>query len=364
MARCNGRCVATIAAFVWLEGIFATTGLAGAAGPSVGNPNTNEAAEDPEPRASSAPVTSRKVSAPMQSDGGMHPYGGLEAQHVINDYFNENDKRMRRDPAVHARFQLGARFYQDRLDVSASAGAVKMAGSQSFYQKRPEFAADISVMRGQYFHVLWYNLIQVPVRAADRDPTEFADSDRFERDALRGIDATVYTVGLAPLVKTEWRMTGGRYLVRAVADGFTKMYSKALYVDETNAAGGSGFGLVATDQDPVEGRFEDRALRYVHQESIAFGWSPNFAPYLSTDLGAHIESRYIPEYFRNDTGGGWDYHYVPERRSFWRARLTVDVTPSWSVHNEFFVFRNGFFAENRVNQEGRFRNIVKVALKL
>lgn len=358
MARCNGKIAVNITAFI----LCATPVFAGAAGPSVGNPNVNEAAEDPEPR-SSAPVTSRRVAAPGPSDS-IRPYGELDARHVTNDYYDAQDRRVRRDPAVHGRFQLGARFYQERLDVSGTVGAVKMPGSQSFYQKRPEFAADVAAYRSQYLNVLWYNMLQVPVREADRDPTEFADGDLYERDALRGIDSTVYTVGLAPILKTEWRMTGGRYLVRFGADGYTKMYSKPLYVDETNSGGGTGVGLVSDGEDPVDKRFEDRALRYVHQESFAVGWSPSFAPYLSTDLGAHIESRYIPQYTRNEAGGGWDYRYVPERRSFWRARVTMDVTPSWSLHNEVFVFRNGFFAENRVNQEGRFRNIVKVAVKL
>lgn len=343
--------------------LHAKTLVAGAAGPSVGNPNVNEAAEDPEPpqRSAASSMSSRRVAAPMSE--GMRPYGAAEVRHTLNDYYNEKNERIRSEPAAQAKLQLGVKMYQERLDVSAAVGAVKMASSQSFYQKRPEFVADIYPIRGQYLNVLWYNMIQVPVREADRDPTEFADHDLFERDALRGIDSTVYTVGLAPVLKTEWHMMGGKYLIRLGADGFTKMYSKPLYIDDTNRDGGSGVGLVDPGQDPVEKRFEDRALRYVHQESFAVGWTPSFAPSFAADIGAHIESRYIPQYFRNESKS-WDYHYEPERISFWRTRLTYDVNQSWSIQDEYFVFRNGFFAQNRVDQERRFRNVVKVAVKL
>lgn len=334
---------------------------AGAAGPSVGNPGANEAAEDPEPPVARSSVGSRKVAAPAME--GMRPYGAMEAKHVLDDYYNQTNMRIRSAPSVHGRFQLGAKFYQDKLDVSAAVGAVKMASSQAFYQRRPEFVADVYPLRGQYLNVLWYNMLQVPVREADRDPTEFADRDLYERDALRGIDASVYTVGLAPVLKTEWHMAGGKYLIRFGADGFTKMYSKPLFVDETNQSGNKGVGLIEDGEAPVEKRFEDRALRYVHQESLAVGWTPSFAPYASADIGAHIESRYIPQYFRNDSGS-WDYLYEPERVSFWRTRLMLDINQSWTLQDEFFVFRNGFFAENRVDQERRFRNVVKVAVKL
>ena len=334
---------------------------AGAAGPTVGNPNANEAAEDPEPQAVARPsVSSRKMAAPPME--GMRPYGAVEAKHVMDDYYNQANTRIRSEPAVHGRFQLGAKFYQERLDVSGAVGAVKLPGSQAFYQRRPEFVADVYPLRGQYLNVLWYNMVQVPVREADRDPTEFSDHDLYERDALRGIDASVYTIGLAPVLKTEWHMAGGKFLVRLGADGFTKMYSKPLYVDETNHTG-NGVGLVEVGEAPVDKRFEDRAMRYVHQESLAIGWTPSFAPSLSADIGAHYESRYIPQYYRNDSGT-WDYRYEPERVSFWRTRVMLDINQSWTLQDEVFVFRNGFFAENRVDVERRFRNVVKVAVKL
>lgn len=337
----------------------ATSALASAAGPTVGNPNANEAAEDPIPKQTQS---ARKVGVATGVDSARF-YGSAEGRHVMNDYYSETGERIRRDPAFHGRLQLGARFYGDRLDVSGAVGAVKMPASQAIYQKRPELLVDIYPIKGQYFNLMWYNMLQFPVRDSDRDPTEFADSDLYEQDARRGLDATVFTTGLAPVLKTEWRMFGGKYLVRAGADGWTKMYSKPLYVDESNSPGGEGVGLVSEAEEPADKPFEDRAMRYVHQESLAVGWTPSFLSSLSVDVGAHIESRYIPEYFRDEVGG-WDYRYKPERVSFWRTRLALDLGQSVSLHNELYTFRNGFFAENRVNDERRFRNVVRLAVKL
>ena len=104
-------------------------------------------------------------------------------------------------------------------------------------------------------------------------------------------------------------------------------------------------------------------MRYVHQESVALAWTPSFASALNVDVGAHIESRYVPQYFRGDQGG-WEYTYFPERRSFWRAKISFEITPTWSVQDEVSLFRNGFFAENRVNDERRMKNVIRVAAKL
>jgi hypothetical protein len=331
---------------------------AGASGPSVGNPNVNEASEEPEDRKSmmSGKVASRGSSASRF-------YAGIEGRHVMNEYYAEDGRRIRRDPAAHGRLQLGVRLYDDRLDLSVAGGAVKMPGTQALYQKRPEIIADYYPIKTQYFNLLWYNMMQFPVRAEDRDPSEFADQDLYEQDSKRGLDASVVTIGFAPVAKYERRMFGGKYMVRVGADAWTRMYSKPLYVDESNEQDGGGVGLVVSEEEPVEGRFEDRAMRYAHQESLAVGWTPAFASALSVDVGAHVESRYIPQYFRDEIGN-WQYTYYPERRSFWRGRVGVDISQSTSLHNEIYVFRNGFFAEDRVNDERRYRNVVRLALKL
>ncbi|MCX6117531.1 MAG: hypothetical protein NT027_08325 [Proteobacteria bacterium] len=279
---------------------FATPAIAGATGPTVGNPEVNEASEEPSQRPG---LSSRKVASPLSA--GVSPYGLVDARHVTTDYFSADQERERRDTSVHGNMQLGMRMYQDKLDLSFTAGAVKLPASQAFYQKRPELLADVYLYRSESMNLLWYNSLQVPVREKDRDPTEFVDSDLWERDSLRGIDASIYKIGLAPSAKYDWRMWGGKYAIRGGAEAWTKMYSKPLYIDESNSSGGEGVGLLKLSSDTVDKPFEDRAMRYVHQESVAIVFNPSIVQGASIDLGAHIESRYLPQYFKT-SNEEWD----------------------------------------------------------
>jgi hypothetical protein len=328
------------------------------ANPKTGISNANDAAaEDP---SNQQPVY-RRVAAPL--NGPAKFYGYFEGKHVTSDYFDKENERLRRDPALHARLQLGMRLYDDKLDVSVVGGAVKLPASQAVFQKRPELMVDLYPIKSKHFNLLWYNALQFPVRETDRDPTEFAESDKYDRDALRGIDASTLTIGIAPIAKVEWAMIGGKYQARAGGDAWTKLYSKPLYVDDSNGEGGSSVGLVAKGERMDDKPFEDRAMRYVHQESVALGWVPSLAPAVSFDLGAHIESRYIPRYYRGDTGN-WEYTYDPERRSFWRTQIHVDLSHTWSLEHEMFVYRNGFFTADRIDEQSRFKNIIRIGAKL
>lgn len=336
--------------------------IAGASGPTVGNPNVNEASEEAEPRQAPQATSMRRVSSP-RAEGVERLYGLFELRHHASDYFSEKGERLKREPSLHGGLKLGARVYGDKVDINAAFGAVKIPATQAIYQERPELSVEVSVLRGSNLNLLWYNRLQFPVAEAQRDPTEFGDNDLYNQDAKRGIDASVFTVGLAPSLKTEWRMFGGKYAAHIGADGWTRVYSKPLYIDESNESGASGAALVEEGELPVEKRFEDRAMRYVHQEGVSLAYVPSFMPWSSVGVGAYSESRYIPQYFRDDVGG-WDYSYRPERISFWHFRLSFDLSQTWSLQDEVYVYREGFFAKNRVDENQRFKNIVKIAAKL
>jgi hypothetical protein len=140
------------------------------------------------------------------------------------------------------------------------------------------------------------------------------------------------------------------------------MYSKPIYISE--ADGSRELGLLATGSPAVEKPFEDRAMRYVHQESAAIGLSPAVLPNLRAEVAGYSESRYLPEYVYESASGTWSYSYVPERVSFTRFKVEYELTPSTTISNELYVFRNGFFQEDRVNDQRRFRNIARLAVKL
>ena len=304
-------------------------------------------------------TTKKQFSGPID---GWKPYGLVDIRHALTQYYGEENQRLRTEPAVYTRLQVGARLYGDKLDVSAALGAVKTPATQAIYQKRPEVIVDFYTLKSDSINLLWYQMIQVPVRDRDRDPTEYGDADLYDFDSRRGLDASVYTTGLAPVAKLEFPISGGKLAFRAGVDAWTRMYSKPLYVDDRDRQN-HGLSLVSVDEDPVDKPFEDRALRYTHQESLGLGWTPGFSTKLQGDISSYIESRYIPKYFRDDSGS-WDYEYKVEKVSFYRLRVTYDFSPTVALNEEIYYFMNGFFRENRVNDQRRYRNILRLAVKL
>lgn len=301
----------------------------------------------------------KKMATPEPQSG---LYGLVDLRHTTNDYFDDSGRRLKRDPALHAKLRIGARFYRDTLDVSAGFGGTKLPASQRVYQNRPEVTLDVYPLRGRVFNFMIYANAMFPVRADDMDPTEFSDGDRYDQDYRRGFDATVMSAGVAPNLKVEASSTMGRAFLMLGADAWTRLYSKPLYIAEND--GSRDLGLLAEKTSDPEKPFEDRAMRYVHQEMAGIGYTPSILPKFQIELAGYYESRYLPEYTKNTQSGAWDYTYKPERVSFTRWKASYDFTPSASLSNEFYYLRNGFFSEDRINEERRFKNIVRLAFKL
>ena len=320
----------------------------------------NEAAEPPVQRIGGGSAGGmKKFSAPTPAAG---LYGLIDLKHTTNDYYSDLGRRVKRDPAAHAKLRVGAKFYGETLDVSAGVGGAKLPASQRVYQKRPDITVDMYPVKGRNLNILVYVNAMFPVRSEDLDPTEFADGDRYDGDYRRAMDATVMSVGIAPNMKTEGVFAVGKTSITFGADAWTRMYSKPLYIEQDD--GSRELGLLAKEAPEVEKPFEDRALRYVHQETIALGYSPAVFPRLQTEIAGYSESRYLPRYHQNSQTGSWDYTYEPERISFTRYKIAMDITQSATVSNELYYFRNGFFAEDRINDQRRYRNIVRLAFKL
>ncbi len=350
-------------AFVGLSAAAISTAAFAQDPPAMRTNVANEAAEPPVQKVGSGGFGGggpmRKIAGPMAQTG---PYGLLDLRHTSNDYFDESGVRNRRDPALHGKLRVGAKFYGETLDVSASVGGAKLPGSQRVYQKRPDVTVDTYPIKGRNLNVLIYANAMFPVRKSDLDPTEFADGDRYDRDYRKAIDATVMSIGVAPNLKFDGALSIGRVSATVGADAWTRMYSKPLYIEESEE--NRSLGLLSETTPTVKKPFEDRAMRYVHQETAALGYTPAIWPKLQTEFAGYVESRYLPRYFENEMTQAWDYTYQPERVSFTRLKVAVDLTASATISNEFYYFRNGFFAEDRINDQRRYRNIVRLAFKL
>ena len=321
----------------------------------------NEAAEPPVQRGGSTGVggSMKKFASPAAAGGF---YGLVDIRHTTNDYYNEVDRRVRRDPAVHGKLRIGAKFYGDTLDLSVGFGGAKLPASQRLFQKRPDVTCDMYPLKGRNLNILVYANAMFPVRSTDLDPTEFSDGDRYDRDYRRSIDATVMSAGIAPNLKIEGGFAMGRASLTFGADAWTRMYSKPLFIEEGD--GSREVGLVEEKTPQVDKPFEDRAMRYVHQETVAIAYSPAVFQKLQTEVAGYVESRYLPRYRQNKETLAWDYTYAPERISFTRYKIAIDMTPSATISNELYYFRNGFFSEDRINDQRRYKNIVRLAFKL
>jgi hypothetical protein len=332
--------------------------------PALKTNQSNEAAEAPVQRASPSGVGGavngmKRFAAPAPQNG---PYGMFDLRHTTTDYYGADDARLKRDLALHAKLRIGAKFYGETLDISAGVGGAKLPGSQRTYQKRPDVTVDMYPLKGRVFKILAYANAYFPVRQTDQDPTEFSDGDRYDKDYRRAMDATVMSVGLAPAMKLEGSFGVGKISTTFGLDGWTRMYSKPLYIEESASV--RSLGLIKEDENQVDKPFEDTAMRYVHQESAALGYTPSIWPRLQVEYAGYYESRYLPRYFQNETDSSWDYTYQPERISFSRLKINLDLTQAASLSNELYYFRNGFFAEDRINDQRRFKNIVRLAFKL
>lgn len=341
--------------------VFASPAFAQLSSGSFRGPSA-DLAEPGRPRTSPGDNSSRemrKVSTPIQMSGF---YGNLDLRHTSNDYYDEDGQLLKQEPAMHAKFRMGGNFYNRTLDVSLGVGAAKLPGTQRVYQKRPDLTVDMYPYRGSLFNLMVYGSALFPVRAEDLDPTEYADGDRHDRDYRRAIDATVISVGLAPNVKLEQSFAVGRASVIVGADVWTRMYSKPIYISESD--GSRDLGLVEAGSPAIDEPFEDRAMRYVQQASLALGFSPAILSKLHGEIAGYSESRYLPRYYYSENDDSWSYKYAPERISFTRFKLDYNLTASTTLSNELYFFRNGFFAQDRINDQRRFRNIIRLAIKL
>ncbi len=315
----------------------------------------------------SPPMASKSSSGPGMKKFGQGSsaqgfYGSFDLRHTVNDYFSETGKRLRRDPALHAKLRLGGKFYGDTIDLSAGFGGTKLPASQRVYQNRPDIMVDVYPLKSRFINVMFYANAMFPVRSSDLDPTEFSDGDRYDQDYRRAMDATIMTAGVAPNVKLETYTRFGRLFARLGADAWTRVYSKPLYIEEGD--GSRELGLVDEKAPGITTKFEDRAMRYVHQETGAVGYSPSFLQKLEAEVAGYTETRYLPKYSLNAATGTWDYVYEPEKISFTRVKVVMELTSSTTISNELYYLRNGFFAEDRINEERRFKNIVRLAIKL
>jgi hypothetical protein len=286
----------------------------------------------------------------------MDPFWLLDVKHFTTDFYDEFGNRLKRDASVRTSLRAGIKLFTGKVEMSGGVGAAKLTAEPRIYHNRSDGLLQVYPTRSQWFDFMIYVNGMFPVRVEDLDPTEYNEGGLYDDDLRRAIDATIVVAGFSPKVKGELLLSGGRLSAFFLADARVMFFSKALTgEDSTNAVGldeNSTYWATSADKPLV-----DRAPRYAHQQMLAVGYSPGFFPSLQFEVSGSFESRYIPDYFYNRCSRTWNYTYNGDRVSYTKFKLNLDLTANTNISSESYYIRNGFFAEDRINNQSRFKNI-------
>jgi hypothetical protein len=316
------------------------------------------------PAAPAAPaVSATRVSGPVGS--GPRWYGTVELRHHINTYYQPDGGYGHEEPSLHARLQVGAQMYDGMVDAYATLGVFKIPETQEVMQRQPELSLDLYPYRNQYFTLLQYNLLRMPVKSS---ATVTAPDDEEKEQAT---ESTMLLFGVAPVARLPLDFEHARVELKTGVDGWTRLYSRRQYTTTTpvpmDDPDDDHFSLTDEGAPTTVGGgepIEDYAMHYDLEGMTGFGVSPAFARGLLFEGTVHHHSRFEPRYYRDEADQSVSYDYAVERYSFYRIRLRYDLTDRLSIANDFYHFHDGFFAENRKGEDRRFRNVARVTCKL
>lgn len=303
-----------------------------------------------------------QVAAKKQDAGGVLGgkwYGTAELRHHVNTYYDTEGYYSRQEPSTHVRMQLGAQFYEGMIDAYATLGVFKIPETQQIMQRQPELALDFYPLRGQYFTILQYNLLQLPVKSEATVPTNEDDRSYDPQSS----ESTIYTFGIAPSFKFPIAAGSSRIDLKTGADAWTRLYSRRQYVEDTTYVADEDEGRLGLAAESDDEPIEDYAMHYRTQVLAGAAIEPGITKGFTTELTAHHHSRFDPKYTR-DESGSIDYEYGATRYSYYRVRLRYEITERIAVTNDFYHFFDGAFQSKREGEDRRFRNIARVTCKL
>lgn len=286
-------------------------------------------------------------------------YGYVEMRHHYNSYYDTQGYVSQRVPVWHARIQAGMSFYDQKVDVYGTLGVYKETQTQQIKQRRPEFAVDFKPFHGDWFKLIQYNQIKIPVEDLTTE-----DGDPLPRDQ----QGTIYVMGLNP--ELFYGTTAGpfRVIPRVGVDMWTKFYSRPQQVvvpEEEDFTGyeRDAFSLVSYDQDDAETEtIEDYANYYYNQAQVSIDVAPLTFSALSTEIGAYYHNAFFPKYSRVDEK--IDYSYGASRTTFLRWRLNYRIHDNLLFINDLYSFYRDRFASLQTGEDRRYRNISRIVWRL
>lgn len=298
-----------------------------------------------------------------------HPslYSSVEFRHHVNTYYNRDNNLTKQEPSFHGRLTLGSKFYGGALDTYFTLGMIKQPQTQQILQRKPELAIDVTPFKHENLQTVWYNTLLFPVKESDgEDSDQESKRDSFE-NRVGSAEGTTYILGVALVASNKSPVGDGWITPRLGLDGWTKMYSRKQYVSKEESVGRGDereprYSLAKTSNEGAEDKIEDTALHYATQLFASIGFSPGFFNPLNFDLGVYFDNRFIPVYMRTETN--IEHHYAVDRTSHYKLRAQWDISPAWTIMNDFYHFHVGYFQQKTTGEDRRFRNILRLAYKL
>lgn len=279
-------------------------------------------------------------------------YGFLDLRHHLNTYFDHHDFQEHQDPSVHLRTQGGVRLYGGIVDLYGTTGVVKRPQTQQILQRRPEIEVDYFPVRGA-LQVLGYMVIYPPFSGEEveiqRDDEENIDMNSLKNAIDRTPDGTVVTLGLRPSYRYSGVLGSGVLTGRWRLDMHTRLYSRKQYVE-------------VRDLEEQDHQVEVVDPVLFAKPGLNLEWVPTSAPswFFQASAALHWDSQ--PTY---QWGlGRAKAKYKIRRSSHWRLRVRHDIGERLTLINDFYTFHEGFFAEDRMGDRKRHRNILRLICKL
>lgn len=274
-------------------------------------------------------------------------YGQLELRHYTDNFYDDEGYLSSQKPYISTRGRFGFRLYRGTLDIYTVLGFIKQTETQKVVQKRPLLVADYYPVDHRYGEILIYNMVEAP----------FSESDFDSRNGDPERQGSIYTIGVAPVVRYDFRVFGGPLWVSFGGDFWTKTYSRRQSLEEDSMTEDE-FGLVGTWAEQPE----DHVARLYTQYKTGLSYSPDYKRQFVHEFFIYYDNSHYP-FYSIEPDESLDHEYKTLRRSKFRFRMTWILDKRVYLRNDYYKYYSGLFKSSLTGKHRQSRNIFYVGYK-
>ncbi|MBF0440534.1 MAG: hypothetical protein HQK54_01395 [Oligoflexales bacterium] len=279
-------------------------------------------------------------------------YGLLDLRQYSETFYDNQNYLIRQPPHGEARLRLGAMYYEGMVDIYGTLGAIKVPSSQKVIQRRPEVEVDYYPISGEYGHIVFYNIVELPFSEGEFDRSNNVVSNQ----------GTVASVGISPVIAIPTVIERNRFIFKIGGDIWTKLYSRRQYVDTSEDVKEGNESLLLRRDESGE-PYEDYASPLYLEGLAGFSFIPAFAGKSAFHMLAYALNEFKPKYY--EESGVVKERYGAERSSYYQIKVKIAINDRIDLINDFYHYHKGFF-EARVKGEdkARYTNVLRLQTSL